>query len=270
MLLLLKKFTVILIFLISFNYVFSDGISLIENNKITGKIFYDISDIPENTSENYYIGYFFEPEKTDGELCYLAIGAVRNYDLIQKFFFELGTFYKNLGIDFVIFGNLSTINKNSGDYLDYLGKSPYIISEIHYRMIRGFESAGIIPVINVSQDDDKTTVDSLLSKAGTFYSYSEKLDNVNLRADNKNVYVKNKMIFKLNFKTEKLSYEESLYNIYENSIILSGYISDDTKIMYKEIDYSDRKRVIYFSKKVESVALEVYNGTKKSTGSKNW
>ena len=66
----------------------------------------------------------------------------------------------------------------------------------------------------------------------------------------------------------------------ENHITIPYYHNGEAKVMrinkndpeliYREVVYSEDLKVVYFSKKVESLAYEILNGTKNAKGLKNW
>ena len=68
---------------------------------------------------------------------------------MQDFAREVGFYLKDLGVDIVIFGNLQLLDKNAEDPTSYIGNSPYLVAEVMYRMIRGFETSGVVPVVIV-------------------------------------------------------------------------------------------------------------------------
>ena len=260
-----KKFFLLIALLTIIN-VFS-AYPLVSENKTVGHIYTDIN---VNTDTNELNGYILSLSQIDPELCYLAIGSVNNFELIENLFFDIGVELKNKNFDFVIFGNLKTLNKETTDYLNYIGKSPYLISEVLYRMIRGFETAGIVPILKITSDDDTKVKDSLKNRAGAVYTYSEEVNNLDMYLKNNTVYLKKDRILRLPWKTESSSLKTSIKLIYEHSIILSGWRKDNSGLLYRKINYTETKMVTYFSHSVENIAKEVLNGKKLSTGKMTW
>jgi len=80
---LLKKFLIMVFILIN---IFSfSAIDLINTeNRIIGKVYESYEEIiPKNDSLN---GYILNLNDFDEELCYLCLGTIRNYSLIESFF----------------------------------------------------------------------------------------------------------------------------------------------------------------------------------------
>ncbi|WP_190615060.1 hypothetical protein [Tepiditoga spiralis] len=261
----MKKFFLLIVLLIVINEFSSYPI--LSENKIIGHIY---TDLKANINKNELNGYILSLNQIDPELCYLAIGSVNNFELIENLFLDIGTELKNKNFDFVIFGNLKTLNKETTDYLNYIGKSPYLISEVLYRMIRGFETAGIVPVLKITSDDDTKVKNSLKNRAGAIYTYSEEINNLDMYLKNNNVYLKKDRILRLPWKTETSFLKDSIKSIYENSIILSGWRKDNSKLLYRKINFTETKMITYFSHSVESLAKEVLDGKKLATGKITW
>lgn len=221
-------------------------------------------------NEEDLVAYLLDLEEIDPELCYLALGATRNYSLVQDFAREVGFYIKNLGVDIVVFGNLKLLDKNVEDPTSYIGNSPYLVAEVMYRMIRGFETSGVVPVVIVSSNDNKNITNSLLQKVGSFYSFSSELKNVDLSFNGKYLQLTNDNIFKIPWSYGKENLSDIIQQLYKSSIILSGYRDEGLNLLYREVNYSDKKAVTYFSKSVEEDAKKVLKGELLPTGSKNW
>ncbi|WP_165973956.1 hypothetical protein [Marinitoga lauensis] len=97
--------------------------------------------------------------------------TLNSYDLIYKFSEELGSYLLDKGYDFIIFGNLKTLKKDSKNFLDYIASSPYIVSQILYTMIRGFEASGIFPIIYLEKDFNNDIKNSLEQKGGELITF---------------------------------------------------------------------------------------------------
>jgi hypothetical protein len=237
-------------------------------NRIIGKVYQSYDEIiPKNDSLN---GYILNLSDFDEELCYLCLGTIRNYSLIESFFKDIGVLLKQKRVDFVIFGNLEPLNESKEDKLKYIAKSPYIISEITYRMIRGFETAGVYPILKVDSKSGDNVIQSILSKSGSFLSYSDEISDVDFfKRDNEIVLLKNYNL-KLNWEVKDENFDNNLIKIYENSVVLSGFRKDQSILLYRKINYSNDRAVTFFSEKVSDFAEEVLNGTKQPTGNKNW
>jgi hypothetical protein len=221
-------------------------------------------------NEEDLVAYLLDLEEIDPELCYLALGATRNYSLVQDFAREVGFYIKNLGVDIVVFGNLKLLDKNVEDPTSYIGNSPYLVAEVMYRMIRGFETSGVVPVVIVSSNDNKNITNSLLQKVGSFYSFSSELKNVDLSFNGEYLQLTNDNIFKIPWSYGKENLSDIIQQLYKSSIILSGYRDEGLNLLYREVNYSDKKAVTYFSKSVEEDAKKVLKGELLPTGSKNW
>jgi hypothetical protein len=237
-------------------------------NRIIGKVYQSYDEIiPKNDSLN---GYILNLNDFDEELCYLCLGTIRNYSLIESFFKDIGVLLKQKNIDFVIFGNLETLNESKKNKLDYIAKSPYIISEITYRMIRGFETAGVYPVIKVNSKSNDNVIQSLLSKSGSFLSYSSEIPDVDFFYRNNEIVLLKNYNLKLNWTVQKENFKNNLIKIYENSVVLSGFRKDQNILLYRELNYSNDRAVTYFSERVRDFAEDVLNGVEQPTGNKNW
>lgn len=221
-------------------------------------------------NEEDFVAYLLDLEEIDPELCYLALGATRNYSLVQDFAREVGFYIKNLGVDIVVFGNLKLLDKNVEDPTSYIGNSPYLVAEVMYRMIRGFETSGVVPVVIVSSNDNKNITNSLLQKVGSFYSFSSELKNVDLSFNGEYLQLTNDNIFKIPWSYGKENLSDIIQQLYKSSIILSGYRDEGLNLLYREVNYSDKKAVTYFSTSVEEDAKKVLKGELLPTGSKNW
>ncbi len=262
----LKKFlTIIIIALVSVN--FFSLITIYKNDDIAAFLYDDINKIQKSSLPS---GIILDLSQIDDELCYLVLGTIRNYSAIQDLFSDIGALLKNKGFDFVIFGILDIIDESKDNKLDYIGRSPYLVSEIHYRMIRGFETAGLVPFIQVKKNDNKSVVDSLLQKSGSFFSYSEDIEDVDIFNKNGDIHLKTNAVLSFPWIITQSDLTNNLTYLYENSIVLSGFRNTGEKILYREINYTDEKSVIYFSKSVKEKAEKVFSGELNSTGNKNW
>jgi hypothetical protein len=263
----LKKLLITVFILISL-FSFS-SINLINTeNRSIGKVFENYSEIESN--KEYLNGYILNLQDFDEELCYLCFGAIRNYNLIESFFTDIGVLLKQKNIDFVIFGNLEPLNEPKENNLQYVAQSPYIISEITYRMIRGFETAGVYPVVKVNSKSSDDVIQSLLSKSGSFLSYSSEIPDVDFFHRNNEIVLLKNYNLKLNWEVKEENFETNLIKIYENSIILSGFRKDKNILLYRELNYSNDRAVTFFSERVRNFAEDVLNGVKQPTGNKNW
>ncbi|WP_147429939.1 MULTISPECIES: hypothetical protein [unclassified Petrotoga] len=268
----LKRYWLMISTMLILSFTFGSIYDIIqEDNQIVGKFFHTLTDI-ENAEldPNYIVGYFLDLNEIDPELCYLALGAVRNFSLIQNFSRELGYHLKNLGIDFVVFGNLMVLEEDTDEPLKYIGNSPYLISEILYRMIRGLETSGVTPVIIITSKDDRNATQSLLQKSGSFYTYSDQIKNVDIFFDGNNLYLQKNNLFSLPWNYGKDTLEETIQEIFNNSIVLTGWRDEGENLLYRKINTTDLKSVTYFSKSVEESARKVFSGELLPTGNKNW
>ncbi|HOB16533.1 MAG TPA: hypothetical protein PK894_06225 [Defluviitoga sp.] len=269
----LKKFYAMTVIMLIFSFTFATVYDIINKDELNiGFFFLNLNDLQNlESDENDFIAYLLDLEEIDSELCYLALGATRNYNLIQDFAREIGYYLKSLGVDIVIFGNLKLLDKNvKDDPTHYIGNSPYLVAEVMYRMIRGFETSGVVPVVIVTSDDNKNITDSLLQKVGSFYSYSSELKKVDLFFNGDCLKFTNDNIFKIPWTYGSENLEEIIQQLYKSSIVLSGYRNEGLNLLYKEINYTDKKAVTYFSKSVEEDAKKVFEGELLPTGNKNW
>ncbi len=264
----LKKYLITIFILISLLTFSEMNLYNTEKEKI-GKVFenYDSISIAEKEQIN---GYILDLSDFDKELCYLALGTIRNYDLIEDLFRDIGVLLNKKNVDFVIFGNLEPLDETKDNKLKYIAKSPYIISEILYRMIRGFETAGVYPVLNINSKSNKNVIDSLLSKSGSFLSYSTELSDVDFIRRENNITLLKSYNLKLKWDLNQESFENNITKIYKNSIVLSGFRKDENILLYREINYSNDRAVTFFSESVRFLAEKVLNGTEQPTGNKNW
>ncbi|WP_109604113.1 MULTISPECIES: hypothetical protein [Oceanotoga] len=265
----LKKYLMMIIILMIGLTIKADEFELINIYKENIGFIYDKLE-PIKKSEDLIYGYILNLKEIDDDLSYLSLGSVKNYDLIEKLSIDIGIKIKSYGFDFIIFGNLEILKKDTENPLNYIGKSPYINSEIMYRMIRGFETSGLYPIINVGSNDDKSFIDSLLQKTGSFLSYSDTLKNVDIyKSDNIYTLLKNYNL-KLPWTLNNNNLDESLLNIYKNSIVISGHLKGEEEILLNKINNSNYKKITYFSNKVKDLAEKTLRGEILPTGNKNW
>lgn len=264
----LKKLLMMVFILI--NLISFSEINLVNTeNKIIGKVYEKFDNINQEKTD-LYKGYILNLSDFDEELCYLCLGTIRNYDLIEEISQDIGVLLKRKNVDFIIFGNLEPVSENKDNKLNYIAKSPYIISEIIYKMMRGFETSGIYPVLNINSKSNKNTIDSLLSKSGSFLSYSNEISDVDFfRSENEIQLLKNYNL-KLNWSLYKENFNSNIAKIFENSIVLTGFRKDNNILLYRKLNYSNDRSVTFFSEKVREKAENVLNGTEQPTGNKNW
>ncbi len=255
-----------------FSFTFANVYDIINKEQRNVGFFYHSLDelISLETDQDIFVAYLLDLEEIDPELCYLALGATRNYSLVQDFAREVGFYLKDLGVDIVIFGNLQLLDKNVEDPTGYIGNSPYLVAEVMYRMIRGFETSGVVPVVIVSPNDNKNITNSLLQKVGSFYSFSSELKNVDLSFSGEYLQLTNDNIFKIPWSYGKGNLKEIIQQLYDSSIVLSGYVDEGLNLLYRQINYTDKKAVTYFSHSVEDEARKVFYGELLPTGNKNW
>ncbi|MGM0640768.1 MAG: hypothetical protein ACQESN_05030 [Thermotogota bacterium] len=265
---LLKKYLVMVFILISF-LAYSEINLYNSKNENIGKVYQNYESITIENN-NMINGYILDLSDFDEELCYLALGTIRNYNLIEDLFRDIGVLLKNKNIDFVIFGNLEPLNESKENKLEYIARSPYIISEILYRMIRGFETSGVYPVIKIDSKSNKNVIDSLLSKSGSFLSYSSEISDADFIKENAKITFLKNYDLKLKWNLTNNNFDNNIVKIYKNSIVLSGFRKDQNILLYREINYSNDRAVTFFSESVRSLAEEVLNGTEQPTGNKNW
>lgn len=249
--------------------IFSKNFPLIKNNEIIGYLFYSLECF-EEINKTYYNGYYLNLQEIHHELNYLPLGAIRNYSKIQELFVEIGSYIKKLGFDFVVLGNLRTLSNETEDVLNYVARSPYLVSEVHFRMIRGLEISGIIPIIEVKINDNKNAVESLKQKSGSFFSFSSEIENVDLFFSEEKVIINTNVILELPWIFNSNNLDNMIKYIYEHSIISSGHRDMNEEILYQEINYSDFRKITYFSKDVEELAIKILNREMNPTGNKNW
>ena len=263
----LKKLLIMVFIMI--NLISFSAIDLVNTeNRLIGRVYENLNEIePNNDSIN---GYILNLQDFDEELCYLCLGTIRNYNLIESFFEDLGALLKQKNIDFVIFGNLETLNESKENKLDYIAKSPYIISEMIYRMIRGFETSGVYPILKVDSKSNENVIESILSKSGSFLSYSKEISDVDFLHRNDEIVLLKNYNLKLNWTVKRENFESNLIKIYENSVVLSGFRKDQNILLYRELNYSNERAVTFFSESVRGFAEDVLNGVEQPTGNKNW
>ncbi|PNR95805.1 hypothetical protein [Petrotoga sp. 9PWA.NaAc.5.4] len=215
----LKKFSLLISIMLILSFTFASEYDIINKElKIEGKFFDSLSELEKiELEKDILVGYLLNLQEIDPKLSYSTLGTMRNYNLIQQFCRELGYYLKKLGIDFVVFGNLQTSNKQSENPQEFISDSPYLISEVIYRMIRGFETSGVLPVIIVSSNDNKNAVDSLLLKCGSFYSYSEDLKGVDLIFDGELVHLESNNFFMLPWSYGEGNLREKIQEIINNT-----------------------------------------------------
>jgi len=267
-----KRYWLMISIMLILSFTFGSIYDIInEDNQVVGKFFHNLTDVENiEVNPNQVVGYLLNLNEINPELCYLSLGSVRNFSLIQDFARELGYYLKNLGIDFIVFGNLMTLENDIEDPLKYIGNSPYLISEITYRMIRGLETSGVTPVLIITSKDDRNATQSLLQKCGSFYTYSDQIKNVDIFFDGNNIYLKKDNLFSLPWNYGKGNLEEIIQEIFKNSIILTGWRDQGENLLYRKINTTDLKSVTYFSKSVEETARKVFSGELLPTGNKNW
>jgi hypothetical protein len=137
-------------------------------------------------------------------------------------------------------------------------------------MIRGFETAGVYPVIKVNSKSNDNVIQSLLSKSGSFLSYSSEIPDVDFFYRNNEIVLLKNYNLKLNWTVQKENFKNNLIKIYENSVVLSGFRKDQNILLYRELNYSNDRAVTYFSERVRDFAEDVLNGVEQPTGNKNW
>ncbi len=109
-------------------------------------------------------------------------------------------------------------------------------------MIRGFETSGVVPVVIVSPNDNKNITNSLLQKVGSFYSFSSELKNVDLSFSDEHLQFKNDNVFKIPWSYGKGNLKEIIQQLYDSSIVLSGYVDEGLNLLYRQINYTDKKK----------------------------
>ncbi|HQP59409.1 MAG TPA: hypothetical protein PLI28_10580 [Petrotogaceae bacterium] len=263
----MKKFLILLILILSATVATAVGTDFFCCSARVGRI-YDSIDDQVPTQE--LSGYILDLSEFDQDLCYLSIGAMRNFEITQKLARDIGVILKRKGFDFVIFGNLRLLTKDSENKTDFFNSSYSLIAEHTYRMIRGFEAAGIFPVISVSRGDDKNAYKSLIQKSGSMITFSYDDDSADIFFK-ENVFLSDKQnILSLawEYPTETLS--QNIMEVFKASIVLSGYRKDLPILIYRQPSYNDDKSVIYFSQKVKDLAEQAVQGKTSPSGNKFW
>ncbi|WP_459996642.1 hypothetical protein [Marinitoga arctica] len=250
----MKKYYLIFLILSFSILVFSEKIPIYNGENFIG---YLNTSLTDSTNQEIINGYWLDLTEVDENLDYFILGALNSYDLIYRFSEALGNFIIDKGYDFIIFGNLKTLKKNSDNFLNYIASSPYIVSQVIYTMIRGFETSGLYPIIYLDKEYDEEVKKSLEQKVGRI-DYMSKKDNQNyLFYDT----IEEKIIFngdylpKLNWKIIKENDIKNIISeIYRNSIIITGWLGDNYKIYYRKLPKNSKeKSVVYFSKNVEDI-----------------
>jgi hypothetical protein len=267
-----KRFYLIILIISLSILTYAIKIPLYNENNFIGYLNTSLND---STNKEIINGYWLDLNEINNELDYFVIGSLNSYDLIFDFSSDLGSFLKNKGYDFIVFGNMETLKKSSDNFLKYIASSPYIVSQVIYTMIRGFESSGIFPVIYLSKGYDKDIKNSLDQKGGKIYYLSD-FDNQNyLFYDkiNKKIQINDEITPRLAWE---IPYDDSLNKIikeiFNNSIIITGWIGKDYKIYYRKIpENSKEKSIVYFSKTVENRIKDFLNNKENIyTAKKNW
>ncbi|WGS64591.1 hypothetical protein [Marinitoga aeolica] len=268
----LKKYYLIFL-IISFSIlIYSEKIPVFKEENFIGYINTSLNDSPNKEILN---GYWLNLKEINKELDYFVLGTLNSYDLIYKFSKELGSYLLSKGYDFIIFGNLKTLKEDSENFLDYIASSPYIVSQILYTMIRGFESSGIFPIVYLEKDFNKDIKNSLDQKGGKI-NYLSDFDNQNYMfydKINKKIYLNSSYLPKLGWEIpQEENIKAIVSQIFENSIIITGWMGNDYKIYYRELPKNSKeKSIIYFSKDVKNKIDDFLN--KKITiysAKKNW
>ncbi|AEX84498.1 hypothetical protein XO10_00190 [Marinitoga sp. 1135] len=268
----LKRLFLILVIVINFIYVFSEKIPIEKEKVIIG---YLNTSLEDSVNKEAFYGYLLNLHELDKELDYFVLGTLNSYDLIFEFSKSIGSFLKRKGYDFVVFGNLATLKKGTENFLEYIASSPYIVSQVLYTMIRGFETSGIFPVIYLRQDFDSDVKNSLEQKAGKVFYYSNTYDKTFMFYDKieKKVFLNNDIYPELNWEIfNSENYKEIIKEIYENSIIVTGWIGKNYKKYYRKLpENSKEKSIVYFSKSVENLINDfINNKTPIYSAKKNW
>lgn len=227
-------------------------IPVYKNEKFIG---YINTSLEDSLNEEILNGYWLNLMEIDKELNYFILGTLNSYDTIYEFSKELGSYLLEKGYDFIIFGNLKALEKGSENFLDYIASSPFIVSQVLYTMIRGFETAGIFPIIYYGKDYNQEVKNSLDNKAGKI-SYFSDFDNQNYMFYDKiekKVYLNKEYMPELSWDlSNEYNLEDVILNIFENSIIITGWLGNNYKVYYRELPKNSKeKSIIYFSKKIE-------------------
>jgi hypothetical protein len=93
---------------------------------------------------------------------------------------------------------------------------------------------------------------------------------VDLFFDGNNLYLQKNNLFSLPWNYGKGTLEETIQEIFNNSIVLTGWREEGENLLYRKINTTDLKSVTYFSKSVEESARKVFSGELQPTGNKNW
>ncbi|WP_175419542.1 MULTISPECIES: hypothetical protein [unclassified Marinitoga] len=256
----LKKYYLILIIISIYIIAFSTKIPVFKNERFIGYINTSIND---STNPEIINGYWLNLKEINEELDYFILGSLNSYDLIYEFSIELGSYLLEKGYDFIIFGNLKTLKKDSKNFLNYIASSPYITSQVLYIMLRGFETAGIFPIVYIDKEVSKEVKNSLELKSGKInylsdfnadkYMFYDKME--------KKVYLNREIMPKLTWELpSNKNMENTIKKIFENSIIITGWLGNNYKTYYRKLPKNSKeKSIIYFSKKVEKRVKDFLN-----------
>lgn len=272
LLLLSRKFFLILI-IISFSiFSFSEKLPIYKGEEFIGYLNTSLND---STNEEIINGYWLNLTEIDKDLDYFILGTLNSYDLIYRFSKNLGSYLIEKGYDFIVFGNLKTLKKNSTNFFKYIASSPYIVSQVLYTMIRGFETSGIYPIIYLDNNYEKEVKTSLEQKVGkiTFFSEIDSQNYLFYDTIEEKVYFNGKYLPKLYWKIpEENSIKNIISEIYRNSIIITGWLGNGYKVYYRQLPKNSKeKSVIYFSKNVENIINDfLKNNITIYSAKKNW
>ncbi|OQY10993.1 MAG: hypothetical protein B6I29_00090 [Marinitoga sp. 4572_148] len=267
-----KKFFLILT-IISFSILsFSEKLPIYRGEEFIGYLNTSLND---STNKEIINGYWLNLTEIDKDLDYFILGTLNSYDLIYRFSKNLGSYLIEKGYNFIVFGNLKTLKKNSTNFFKYIASSPYIVSQVLYTMIRGFETSGIYPIIYLDNNYEKEVKTSLEQKVGkiTFFSEIDSQNYLFYDTIEEKVYFNGKYLPKLYWKIpEENSIKNIISEIYRNSIIITGWLGNGYKVYYRQLPKNSKeKSIIYFSKDVENIINDfLKNNITIYSAKKNW